>query len=173
MARVTGQLLTWKVPVVSVPGVEADDVLATVSFALALRRKRCVILTTDKDLLQMVGEWTVVRNHFKREDRDADWVLRTYGIRADQFGDYLALVGDAGDNIPGVPRIGPKRAAALLCQHATLEAVLTSAEADQGLLADSLRRHAAAARLSRQLVELKRDVSLGLSLADMRRFRVE
>lgn len=168
VAGVVSQLNAWQIPVLTVPGVEADDVLGSLAYALARHEKECLILSTDKDFLQIVCQHTLVRNHFARETRDADWIRVRYGVWPEQMADLLALMGDAADNIPGVPLIGPKTAASLLNDYGTLTNLLESARAVPGKVGENLRAHADAARLSLSLVRLKLDVKLGLSLGDMR-----
>jgi len=173
VASVTSQLKTWQVPVVAVPGVEADDVLGSFAHVLARYEKVCVILSTDKDMLQTVGPYTFVRNHFERETRDATWVHGRFGVSPAQMADFLALVGDASDNIPGVPLVGSKTAANLLQQYNNLNRILEAAPSLPGKLGENLRNHAEAARLSLALVRLKKDVKIGLSLRDMRYIPIE
>lgn len=148
-----------------VEGVEADDVIATgVTRWLAEGRGDAIIATSDKDLHQLIEFGAVVCDPFERgEIRDAAWVQKKFGVRVEQLGDYLALMGDAVDGVPGVPKIGKKKAAELLQRYGTIDKVMAGA----GLLLDTtgrtLRSNKANLYLSRQLVALKTDVTLGVT----------
>jgi 5'-3' exonuclease len=155
--------LTRELRGVAVSGFEADDVIAT----LAGDRGDVQIVTHDKDLLQLVDDARRVRVVSLRDllggtvrEYDESGVRAKLGVPPGQVGDYLALVGDKSDNVPGVPGIGPKHAAARLAAHGTLDAVLEHAatSGEESAVARALREHAETARLSRRLVELRRDV---------------
>ena len=94
--------------------------------------------------------------------------MKKFGVRPDQLADFLALAGDRGNNIPGVPGVGAKTAAGLLGRFATLEEALLSAGAMEGKLGERLREHAEAARLCRRLVGLRTDLELGTNLSELR-----
>jgi len=154
-------------PAVSVEGFEADDVIATC--AESARRSGAasvVIVTTDKDLMQLVTDSNATTrislwNDQKKKAIDAAAVEERYGVRPDQMGDLLALMGDSSDNVPGVPGIGPKSAAKLLNEHHDLESVLAAApEMKKSKASQSIVEHAAAARHARQMVSLRTDVPL-------------
>ena len=117
---------TLGIPALGCPGYEADDVLATVARETRRRGGRCVLVTADKDCRQLLGDWVVVYNIRKDEVFDAARLKEEWGIRPEQVIDFQALVGDAVDNVPGVPLIGPKLARQLLEQYGTLEAVWTT-----------------------------------------------
>ena len=148
-----------------IEGVEADDVIATgVMRWLAEGRGDAIVATSDKDLHQLIAFGAVVSDPFGRgEIRDAAWVQKKFGVRVEQLGDYLALMGDAVDGVPGVPKIGKKKAAELLQRYGTIDNVMAGA----GLLLDTtgrtLRSNKANLYLSRQLVSLKTDVTLGVT----------
>lgn len=148
-----------------VEGVEADDVIATaVTRWLAEKRGEVVITTSDSDLHQLIAIGAVICDPFKRDGiRDSQWVQEKFGVTVEQLGDYLALIGDAVDGIPGVPGIGKKKAAELLQRYGTVENVMAGA----GLLLDTtgraLRSNAENLQMSQQLVALKTDVTLGVT----------
>lgn len=149
---------------VALPGVEADDVIASVAQRWQARALGpAIIISTDKDLCQLLQFGCLIRDHFKPQWRDAAWVQQKFGVPVAALGDWLALAGDDADDIPGVRGIGPKGATRLLQAYATLERVLREAAPLQGAVAKSLRDQAALARLSRQLVSFKTDVSIGLT----------
>lgn len=146
----------WGLATFEQPGYEADDVLATIALKAAAAGFEVIIATSDKDLLQLVGDRIVIYDPWvEKRYRPAD-VVAKLGVRPEQVPDYLALTGDAIDNVPGVPGIGPKRALAVLQRHGSLAAAL---ERDE-----RVQRHADLARLSRELVELRRQVPLALDL---------
>ncbi|MFQ5350237.1 MAG: 5'-3' exonuclease H3TH domain-containing protein, partial [Thermoanaerobaculia bacterium] len=109
-----------------------------------------------------------VRDHFREREMDAAGLTRKFGVRPDQLADLLALAGDRGNNIPGVPGVGPKTAARLLSRYQTLEGALESAASIEGKLGERLREHAATARRCRQLVGLRADLELGINLNELR-----
>lgn len=156
-------IAAFGIPVLEVPGWEADDVIATVSTVAANRGMEVCIVTNDKDARQLLSSH--VRIYHVRKDQylsEAE-LLADWGVRPDQVIDFQALVGDSVDNVPGVPLIGPKKAGALLQQFGTLENVLAHAdEAPGAKLRENLKAFAEQARLSRQLVSLRRDLPVAV-----------
>ncbi|TJY57214.1 5'-3' exonuclease [Sinimarinibacterium sp. CAU 1509] len=153
---------------VSLPEVEADDVIASIVQRWCARdHGDVVVLSTDKDLCQLTTHGAVVRDHFKPEWRDAAWVQERYGVEPPQLGDLLALAGDGSDDIPGVPGVGETIAARLLGQFHTLDGVLEAASTLPGKLGERLREHAQSARLSRELVSF-RIGPVGVCWSDLR-----
>lgn len=156
---------------VSREGFEADDIVATLFHRWAAAKPGCPCypLSTDKDVFQLIGYGAVIRNHFANKNKgeipwfDEAYVLKRYGVRSDQLGDYLALVGDATDDIPGVDGIGEKTAARLINTYGTLEEVLDNADKEKGVVRKNLIEQADQACMSRLLIELKCDVPLGLT----------
>ena len=158
------------VPVLTVRGYEADDVIGTLTRRARADEIDVEIVTGDKDFFQLVGDGVRVYN--PKDDGawyDADGVKQKFGVRPDQVVDVLALMGDAVDNVKGVPGIGGKGARALIGEHETLDALL--AHADQ-LTKRSYRtaliEHADAARQSRELVRIHTDVPIELNLDRLR-----
>ena len=143
------------VPCLEQPGFEADDLLATLAVRTVAAGGDCVIATSDKDARQLLGEHVRLMNlrnnvMFGSEELLADW-----GIRPDQVVDFLSLVGDAVDNVPGVPGIGPKIASELLKTHGTLDHLLEHADDVAGAKRrENLRLHADTARAGRELIQL-------------------
>lgn len=153
----------------SVPGVEADDVIPTVGLRWKRTRPgRVIVLSTDKDLAVLLPAGIEVRDHFKPEWRDEAWVLAKYGVPAALLGDFLALMGDSTDGIPGVPGIGQKTAAKLLLEFGSLDALLARAGEVKGKVGESLRASIGEAQLSKQLVSFKTDLTLGLTWRSLR-----
>lgn len=144
-------------------GWEADDIIATLTRRAVAEGCDVAIVTSDKDARQLLGPHVRLYNFRKASWFDERSLLEDWGIRPDQVIDFQALVGDAVDNVPGVPLIGPKKAAQLLNQLGTLEDVLARAdEAPGAKLRENLKQHADLARLSRRLVELRTDLPLEL-----------
>ncbi len=148
------------------PGFEADDLLGSLSafWTRAKPQARMTILSTDKDTCSLVSDRVQVVDHFNHVVRDAAWVQAKFGVGVHQVLDYLALMGDAVDGIPGVARVGTKSAARLLGQYGTLEGVLAAAHEIPGALGKSVRENVEMARLSRRLTALRLDVPLPQAL---------
>jgi len=153
-------LLGW--PLVCVAGVEADDVLATLAHTAARQGVRVVISSGDKDLSQLVNEHVTVIDTLGGKRRDAAGVLAEFGVPPAQMVDWQALVGDAVDNVPGVPKVGPKTAQKWLAEYGSLDALVAAADGIQGSAGAHLRAAIANGQLalSRQLVTMKTDCDL-------------
>ncbi|MFQ5664982.1 MAG: DNA polymerase I [Candidatus Binatia bacterium] len=166
----------FALPALSISGVEADDVIATVTEHMAAQDVETVIITGDKDLMQLVGArvrlWDTMRDRWC----DSDAVRRRFGVRPEQVVEVLGLMGDTTDNIPGIKGIGEKTAAALIQRFGTIECLLSrldELEAGGGIrgarkLAATLRANADRARLSRNLAVVRRDVALDCPLERFR-----
>ena len=143
-------------PALLYPGWEADDVIATVVRKATQHGLEVRIVTSDKDVRQLLGPQVQIYNVRKNAFYDENSLQQDWGIRPDQVVDFQALVGDSVDNVPGVPLVGPKKASALLQQFGTLEEVLANADKARGgpKLRENLKAFADQARMSRQLVEL-------------------
>ena len=154
-------------PLLQEPGVEADDVIGTLAVRAREQGLRVVISTGDKDLAQLVRPGISLINTMNNKVLDDDGVMEKFGIRPDQVIDYLALVGDASDNIPGVPGVGPKTAAKWLAEWGTLERLVANADAIKGKVGERLRDSVALVELSRELATIKCDVPLALTPTDL------
>lgn len=149
---------------IAIEGIEADDAIATLAEKWCQASlDRVIILSTDKDFLQLLSDQVCIYDHFKGLWRDAAYVLGKFGVKPSQMGDLLALMGDAADGIPGVDKVGSKTAAGLLRIHGNLERVISNCDKVTGQVGVNLRKGIAMARLSRQLVSFKTDVPLGLT----------
>jgi len=149
---------------VSLPGVEADDVIGTAVMRwLQEGRGDAVVASTDKDLHCLIAHGALVWDHFKGEWHDSAWVETKWGVPPEQLPDLLALMGDATDSIPGVSRVGQKTAARLLRTYGTLDAIMAGAGILKDTLGETLRKERDMLYLSRQLVQLKTDVKVGVS----------
>ena len=147
-------------PILRVPGVEADDVIGTLARQAAAQGIDVVVSTGDKDLAQLVSPHIRLVNTMTNSTLDADGVFAKFGVRPDQIVDYLALVGDSADNIPGVPKCGPKTAAKWLGEYGTLDAIVANAGTIGGKIGESLRAALPQLPMSRQLATIKTDVEL-------------
>ncbi|MFM7059098.1 MAG: DNA polymerase I [Planctomycetota bacterium] len=151
----------FRIPDIDCPGWEADDVIATVAEQAVARGMDVVIVSTDKDNRQLlrpeVRMWNCRKNEFFTEAS----LLEDWGIRPDQVVDFQSLVGDAVDNVPGVPKVGPKTAKTLIEQFGNLDEILAHADRAPGKkLQENLRQYADQALLSRELVRLRRNLPL-------------
>lgn len=150
--------------VVSIPGVEADDVIGTgVLRWLAEGRGDAIVSATDKDLHVLIAYGALLWDHFSNEWHDRAWVIKKFGVPPEMLTDLLALSGDSTDNIPGVDLIGAKKAAKLLDTYKTLEGVMSGAGVLLTPMGKQLRAGKEKAFLSRELVRLKTDVVLGVT----------
>jgi protein Xni len=150
------------------PGIEADDVIATLAAKVASRGGEAVILSTDRTFLQLLSDRIEVRDHFRQRDLDPAYVVEKYGVAPGQFVDFLALCGETTNNIKSVPGIGGKTAARLLKEFGTLERLLSEAETLEGRSGEALRKHMKEVRLAESLVTLQTDLELGLNLKSFR-----
>ena len=157
-----------------VPGVElatweADDLIASYARAATAVGGRVTIVSSDKDLMQLVTDRVVMQDPIKQKPIGPAEVMEKFGVPPSKVVDVQALMGDSVDNVPGVPGIGPKTASQLIQEFGDVEGVLAAAETMKpGKRRDMLLQHAGAARISRKLVELCCDVPLPLTLDDLR-----
>ena len=159
-----------RVPRLMVPGEEADDILGTVAVRAAAQAYDVRIVTSDKDLLQLVGERIVVRDPLTPKTSGPAEVEGRYGIVPRQVPDLLALMGDSSDNIPGVPGVGEKTARDLLLRFGSLEVALARAEeVERPKLRAALAVHADQARLSKRLATIRTDLDVPWGVADLAR----
>jgi DNA polymerase-1 len=157
--------LGW--PVLVVPGVEADDVIATLVEEAKRRGWRSVISTGDKDLTQLVDDRTLWINTMSNEKLDVAGVTAKFGVPPDRIVDYLSLIGDQIDNIPGVDKVGPKTAAKWISQYGSLEGVIANAKDFTGLAGENLRAKTDWLPKARELLTVKRDVPLPVSFESL------
>jgi DNA polymerase-1 len=156
-------------PLLRVPGVEADDVIGTLARRAAEHGHRVVISTGDKDMAQLVDGHVTLVNTMTDSSLDRDGVKRKFDVFPEQIVDYLALVGDSSDNIPGVPKVGPKTAAKWLNQYGTLDNLLAHQDEIEGKVGESLRAHTAELALSRRLATIDCELDLPQQPDDLAR----
>ncbi len=148
-------------------GVEADDVIGTLALQAAAQGIRTVISTGDKDMAQLVkvssaggnGDITLI-NTMTNKTLDRAGVIDKFGLPPEQIIDYLALIGDTSDNIPGIPGVGPKTAVKWFTQYGSLDEIINQADTIKGKIGEKLRANMAQLPLSRQLATIKLDVPL-------------
>jgi DNA polymerase-1 len=156
-------------PLLRVQGVEADDVIGTLARRAAQAGLRVIISTGDKDMAQLVDDRITLVNTMTDSSLDRAGVKIKFDVYPEQIVDYLALVGDTSDNIPGVPKVGPKTAAKWLNQYTTLDNLLAHQDAIEGKVGESLRAHTADLALSRQLATINSELDLELQPGDLQR----
>jgi DNA polymerase I len=151
-------------PMLIVDGVEADDVIGTLAKQAMHENMRCIISTGDKDIAQLVNPQVTLINTMSNEILDEGGVLAKFGIPPVRMLDYLALVGDTADNIPGVEKVGPKTALKWLAQYGTLDNIITHASEIGGVVGENLRKSLDWLDKSRELLAIKCDVALPIEL---------
>ncbi len=156
-------------PLLQESGVEADDVIGTLTRQAREAGFEVVISTGDKDLAQLVEDGVVLINTMNNTCMDVEGVVDKFGVRPDQVIDYLALVGDSSDNIPGVPKVGPKTASKWLNQYDSLDNIINNAHQIKGKVGESLRDSIDQLTLSRTLATIRLDLSLTQNPAGLRR----
>lgn len=147
-------------PVLVIDHVEADDVIGTLARQAEQLNLQTIISTGDKDMAQLVTDRTTLINTMTNTSMDATGVLNKFGVTPEQIIDYLVLVGDTSDNVPGVPKVGPKTAAKWLMQYQTLDNLVQHADEISGKVGDYFREFIPQIPLTRQLVTIKHDVDL-------------
>ena len=154
-------------PLITVVGVEADDVIGTYAAQATLLQRETVISTGDKDMAQLVTPYVTLVNTMTETTMDAEGVKDKFGVGPELIVDYLALMGDTVDNIPGVPKVGPKTAAKWLNEFGSLDALVAAADEVKGKVGDNLRESLEQLPLSRALTQIKCDLELPMTFADL------
>jgi DNA polymerase I len=152
------RLLGW--PILMVEGVEADDVIGTLSVQATLRGMNTIVSTGDKDLAQLVNEQVMLINTMTNDKLDHEGVVAKFGVPPNRIIDYLTLIGDTVDNIPGVNKCGPKTAVKWLTLHGTLDGVMTNAHTITGAVGENLRAALEWLPKGRDLITVKTDCDL-------------
>ncbi|MDP6969196.1 MAG: DNA polymerase I [Gammaproteobacteria bacterium] len=154
-------------PLLVIPGVEADDVIGTLAEQATQQGIDTLISTGDKDMAQLVSDHVKLVNTMTNTYMDRDGVVAKFGVTAEQIVDYLAITGDKVDNIPGVPGAGPKTAVKWLNAYGDLQSLMTNADEIGGKIGEKLRAALPDLPLSRQLTSIKLDVQLDCGLQDI------
>lgn len=156
------------IPKLRIDGVEADDIIATLTKNAVKEGFEVVIISGDKDLMQLVSEKTIMIDTLKNKTYGIDAVVEKLGVRPELVRDYLAITGDASDNIPGVRGIGPKGATTLLNEYGSLDNIYKKVDSIKNKKHhEALLRSRDEAMLSKELVTLKDDVTVDLKVVDM------
>ncbi len=155
-------------PLIVVDGVEADDVIGTLTKAASDKGMTTLISTGDKDMAQLVDENVRLINTMSGKELDEQGVKEKFGVSPAQIIDYLALMGDTSDNVPGVPKVGPKTAAKWLAEYQSLDDVMKNADQFKGKIGENLRNSLAHLPLSKELVTIRLDVPVGVSVDELK-----
>jgi DNA polymerase-1 len=159
----------FSLPMIEEDNVEADDMIASYAKAACAAGWHVTIVSSDKDLMQLVEPCVDMFDTMKNERIRAEEVIEKFGVGPEKVGDVLALMGDSVDNVPGVPGVGPKTATKLIQEFGDLESVLAAApDMKPSKMRDNLIEHADKARLSKVLVTLKEDCPLPIAIEDMK-----
>ena len=162
----TIEAMGW--PIVTIDGVEADDVIGTLVRIAGKRGMDSVISTGDKDLTQLVNERVLWVNTMSGDKLDPAGVKAKFGVPPERIIDYLALMGDAVDNVPGVDKVGPKTACKLIEEYGSLEGVIAHADEVKGVVGENLRKVKDWLPTGRKLVTVKTDVELPFDIETLR-----
>ncbi len=154
-------------PLLIIEDVEADDVIGTLSCEASAAGIKTLISTGDKDLAQLVNDDITLMNTMTNEVLDVEGVHKKFGVAPNRIIDYLALMGDKADNIPGVPGVGPKTALKWLLDFGSMEDVIKNADKISGKIGERLRENIDLVRLSYVLATIKQDVKLDLKVSDL------
>ncbi|MEK8089523.1 DNA polymerase I [Thermithiobacillus plumbiphilus] len=159
----------WGIPLLQVSGVEADDVIGTLARRFAAMERQVLVVTGDKDMAQLVDAHVHLYDSMSERYLDAEGVLTRFGVPPHCIQDYLALVGDTSDNIPGVPGVGPKTAAKWLAEYGSLDALMEHADSIKGKAGESLRACREQLPLCRELATIDTALDLPYDLASLAR----
>ena len=156
-------------PLICMEGVEADDVIGTYALLASKAGQTVIISTGDKDMAQLVNQSVTLVNTMTETMMDRDGVIEKFAVPPELIIDYLALMGDTVDNIPGVPKVGPKTAAKWLNEFGSLESLIDRAAEIKGKVGENLRNSLEQLPLSKALTTIKTDVEVPISLKDLKR----
>jgi DNA polymerase-1 len=156
--HVAVRALGW--PLLMIEGVEADDVIGTLSTAAEQRGMNVIVSTGDKDLAQLVSDHVTLINTMTNEKLDREGVIAKFGVPPERIIDYLSLIGDTVDNVPGVEKCGPKTAIKWLTQYETLDGIVAHADEIKGAVGDNLRRALDFLPMAKKLVTVERECDL-------------
>jgi DNA polymerase I len=154
-------------PLIAVKGVEADDVIGTLTTQATQQKMEVVVSTGDKDMAQLVNDHVTLVNTMTNTKMDSKGVVAKFGVTPERIIDYLTLIGDTSDNIPGVPKVGPKTAVKWLEKHGSLDGIVKHADDITGKVGENLRAFLPQLPLSKQLVTIKCDVELDQPINDL------
>ena len=156
------------IPLMMIEGVEADDVIGSLAKQAARQNKPTLISTGDKDLAQLVDDNTTLINTMTNTELNPKTVVEKFGVPPALIVDYLALIGDTVDNIPGVPQVGPKTAVKWLNEYGSLDKIMANADKVTGKVGDNLRASLPQLPLAKTLATIKADLDLQIAIADLK-----
>ena len=156
------------IPLIATPGVEADDVIGTYAKLASEKGHATLVASGDKDLAQIVDDKVHIIDTMKKVILDEAGVLEKFGVRPDQIIDYLALMGDTSDNVPGVPKVGPKTAVKWLAEYHSLDGIIENAEQIGGKVGENLREFIPNLPLSKELVTIKCDLEVEAGIDELK-----
>jgi len=154
-------------PLIMEEGVEADDVIGALAKQAEREGVRVIISTGDKDIAQLVNEHVTIVNTMSNEVLDIAGVRNKFGLPPERIVDYLILIGDTSDNVPGVEKVGPKTAVKWLTQYGTLENIVANADNITGVVGENLRKALPWLPTARELITIRCDVGIQESLSDL------
>ena len=158
--------LGW--PILIIDDVEADDVIGTLATQAVDENMKCIISTGDKDIAQLVNAQVTLINTMNNEELDEAGVNAKFGVPPERMLDYLALIGDSSDNIPGVDKVGPKTAVKWLTKYESLDNIIAHADEIKGVVGNNLRNSLTQFDMTRELLTIKCDVVLPASISELR-----
>lgn len=154
-------------PLIAVPGIEADDVIGTFAKQSLDHDIDVLISTGDKDMAQLVTKGVTLINTMTGTIMDSKGVKEKFGVDPDQIIDYLALIGDTSDNVPGIPKVGPKTAVKWLSEYKNLDNIIQNSDKITGKVGENLRENLDQLKLSKELVTIKLDCELPIDLSQL------
>lgn len=155
-------------PLISVSGVEADDVIGTLAKQASEQGHEVLVSTGDKDMAQLVNDQVTLVNTMTDTKMDTNGVVEKFGVAPNQIIAYLALIGDKSDNIPGIPSVGPKTAAKWLNEYETLDEIIKNADGIKGKVGEKFRAHIDQLPMSVDLTTIRCDLELTTSIDDLK-----
>ncbi len=154
-------------PILMIDDVEADDVIGTLAAQATDENMKCIISTGDKDIAQLVNSQVMLVNTMNNEVLDEEGVSTKFGVPPERILDYLALIGDNADNIPGVDKVGPKTAVKWLAKYESLDNIIAHAAEIKGVVGNNLRNALGQFDMTRELLTIKCDVALPASISEL------
>jgi len=167
MPRIDELIDAFRLPTIRIPGVEADDIIATLAHMFAPEVDRVVIISSDKDLMQLISEKVLMLDTMKDRWIDEKAVEEKFGVKPSQVVQVQALMGDPSDNIPGLPGVGPKTAGRLIAQYGHIDALLEHSQEVGGKIGEKLPHQEEELKTSLALVTLRDDVPVDRTLQDL------
>jgi len=161
------------IPLLVIDGVEADDVMGTLAHQATQAKMAALLSTGDKDMAQLVNEHITLVNTMNDTLMTPDSVFEKFHVKPEQIIDYLALMGDSSDNIPGIPKCGPKTAAKWLAEYGSIDNLIDHADEIKGKIGENLRANLDQLKLSQQLTTIRLDCDLPIALNDIKRHEAD